>query len=49
MKKTGYHDMLKDKIREFVRYSGCKIVNDMIVRAREQEIELELRKKRKPE
>ena len=24
MKKTRYHDMMKDEIREFVSYSKCK-------------------------
>ena len=33
MKKTRYLDMLKDDIHEFVSLSGCKNLNDMIVRA----------------
>ena len=40
MKKTSYHDMLRDDIREFVLFSGFKTLNDMIERAHEQEIEL---------
>ena len=41
MKKIKYHDMLRDDIREFVSLSGCKTLNDMIVRSREWEIDLE--------
>ena len=41
--------MLRDEIREFVSFSGCKTLNDMIEMAREREIEFELRLKRKPE
>lgn len=49
MMKTRYHDMLRDDIREFVSFSGCKNLNDMIERARERAIELELRMKRMSE
>ena len=35
MKKTRYHDMVRDDIRDFVRFSGFKTLNDMIERARE--------------
>ena len=49
MKKTRYHDMLRDDINDFMSFSGCKTLNDMIARAQEREIELELRMKRKPE
>nr|KAJ0188621.1 hypothetical protein LSAT_V11C900471890 [Lactuca sativa] len=44
-----YHSMKRDDIREFVSFSGCKTVIEMVEKAHEQEIELELRKKRKPE
>ena len=33
MKKTRYHDMLRDDIKEFVRFPRCKTMNDMVVRA----------------
>ena len=42
MKNMRYHDMLRDDISEFVSFPGCKTLNDMIERAHEQEIELEL-------
>ena len=41
IKKVTYHDMLMDDIREVVSISGCKTLNDMISRAREQEIDLD--------
>ena len=49
--------MLRDEIRPFVSMSGCKTLvsmsgyktlEDMITKAQEWEIELELRTKRKP-
>ena len=49
MKKTRYHDMLRNDIKEFVIFSGYKNLNDMIERAHEQEIEMELQTERKPE
>ena len=49
MKKIRYHDKLIDEIKQFVSFSGCKTLNDMIETAYEQDIELELRSKRKPE
>ena len=30
MRKTSYNDMLGDDIREFLSFSGCKTLNDMI-------------------
>ena len=33
MKKTSYHDMLRDDIREFVNFYCCKSLEDMISRA----------------
>lgn len=47
MKKTRYHDMPKDEIREFVIMSSCRTLDEKIERAQEQEIDLELLKKRK--
>ncbi|KAL7610414.1 hypothetical protein Lser_V15G14296 [Lactuca serriola] len=47
--KTTYHSMLKDDILEFVSFSGCKTQNDMVEKAREQEIELDLKTKWKLE
>ena len=44
-----YHSMLRDDIREFVSFTGCKTLNQMLGKAREQEMELELRTKLKPE
>lgn len=49
MKKMRYHDMLMDDIREFVRFSRCKTLNDMTDKVCEWEIELEVWAKRKPE
>ena len=39
MRKTRYHDMLRDNIKEFVSFSRCKTLNNMDC---ELEIELEL-------
>ena len=49
MKKTRYHSMLRDDIHDFLSFSGCKTLNDMVEKAREPEIGLELRRKRKSE
>ena len=43
-----YHAMIRDDFKDFVTFSGCKTLNDMIERAREWEIELELWSKCKP-
>ena len=40
MKKMRHHDILRDDIWEFMSISRCKTLDDMISRAREQEIEL---------
>ena len=48
MKKTRYHDILRDDIHDFVSPSGCKTLKDMISTAREREIDLVNIKKRKP-
>lgn len=45
-KKTMYHDMLRDDIREILSISSCMTMEDMISRAREWDIELEYLGKR---
>ncbi|XP_023736709.1 uncharacterized protein LOC111884641 [Lactuca sativa] len=47
MKRTRYHSMLRDDIREFLSFTGCKTLNEMVEKAREREIELDTRTKRK--
>lgn len=49
MKKNRYHNMLRSDIREFVSYLAYPKLEDMILRAREQEIVLEHIIKRKVE
>ena len=49
MRRTRYRSMLRDDIREFVSFTGCKTLNEMVEKAREQEMELDFRTKRKPE
>ena len=41
--------MLRDDIREFVSFTGCKTLNEMVEMAREREMELHFRTKQKPE
>lgn len=41
-KKMRYHDIFRDDIREFVRIMGCRTLEDMIDRAWERDIKLEL-------
>ena len=41
--------MLRDDIYEFVRFLGCKTLNDMVEMTLQQKIDLELRTKRKTE
>lgn len=48
MKKTRYHDMLRDSIQEFVILSSFKSLEDMAARSQECEIELEHRSMQKP-
>ena len=48
MKKTKYHDMLRDGIRDFVSFSTCWTLGDMLARGRDREINLEHLWKRKP-
>lgn len=47
MKSVRYHDVLRDGIHEFVSMYNCRNLKDMIVGAREWEIDLGLLKKRK--
>ena len=49
MRKTRYYVVMRDDIKEFVSFLGCKTLNDMIEKAREWGIELELREKRNSE
>lgn len=42
MRKTRYHDMLRNDIREFVNMSSCITLGDMICISQEHEIELQL-------
>ena len=49
MRRKRYHSMLRDDICEFMSFSGCKTLNEMVEKARELEIELEFRTKRKLE
>ena len=48
MKKARYHEMLRSNIQKFVSRSNWKTLEDMIARAREKEIDLEMEKKRNP-
>ena len=41
--------MLMDDICEFMNITGCKTLNEMVEKAREREMELDFRIKRKPE
>ena len=38
MRKTRYYDMLRDNIRDFMSFLGCKTLKDMIEKAHKQEI-----------
>ena len=42
MKKARYNDMLRSDSRQFVTMSSCMTLGDMVVRAREREIDLEI-------
>ena len=46
MKQARCHEMLRSDIRQFMSQSSCKTLEDMITRAREREIDLEMEKKR---
>ena len=45
--KTQYHNMLRPNIREFVSFSTCQTLDDMISRVQEYGIDLEHIGKRK--
>ncbi|XP_023731847.1 uncharacterized protein LOC111879616 [Lactuca sativa] len=47
MKKSLYHEMLRSDIHQFVNRSSCNMLEDMIARAREREIDLKMERKRK--
>lgn len=47
-KKMSYHDKLRGDIREFVSMSICITLEDMIARAREKDVDMELLRKRGP-
>ena len=49
MMKSRYHETLRSDISEFVSRYSCKMLEDMIARAREREIDLEHLRKRKSE
>ena len=49
MKKTRYHEMLQSDICQFMSRSSCKMLDDMILRDREREIDLEMERKMKTE
>ena len=40
MKMSRYHDMMKDKIREFFSMSTCRTLEDVIAWAHEREIDM---------
>ena len=48
MKMARYHEMQRSDIRQFVCRSSCKRLEDIITRAREWEIDLEMESKSKP-
>ena len=48
LRRTRYHSMMRDNIQEFVSFTGCKTLNKMVEKAREWEMELDFRTKRKP-
>ena len=48
MKKIRYHDMLRNDIMEFMSFSACQTLEDIITRARERDIDLDHLGKRKP-
>ena len=41
--------MMRDDIQEFMSFTWCKTLNEMVEKAREQEMELDFLTKRKPE
>ena len=44
-----YHSMPRDDIREFVSFTGCKTLNEIVEKTHEREMELDHCGKRKPE
>ena len=47
MRRTRYHSMLRDDIREFLSFTGCKTLNEMVKKARKREMELDFHTERK--
>ena len=47
MMKERYHDMLRSDIIQFVSICRCRTLDDMVARARERGIDLEMEKKMK--
>ena len=47
IKKAQYHEMLRSDVRQYVSWTNCKKLEDMIARARERVIDLEAERKRK--
>ena len=48
MKKARHHEMLRSDIRQFVSRSSCTMLEDMIARVWERELDVEMEKKMKP-
>lgn len=43
MRRTRYHSIPRDDIHEFVSFTGCKTLNEMVEKAHEREMELDVR------
>ena len=43
MRRTRYHSMLRDDVQEFVSFTGCKTLNEMVEKAWEREMELDFK------
>ena len=48
IKKVRYHEILRSDIRQFVSRSRCRTLEDIISRAMERNIDIEIEKNRKP-
>ncbi|XP_023737006.1 uncharacterized protein LOC111884940 [Lactuca sativa] len=49
MRRTLYHSTLREDIRDFVIFTRCNTLNEMLEKAWEREMELKSRMKQKPE
>ena len=47
LRRTLYYSMLREEIREFVSFTECKTLNEMVEKAHEKELELDSRTKQK--